>query len=313
VTSEVSELPRKGGLGRGRFARRSLSDKRLAFVLVFPTAAMLLAFEVFPFAVASFDSFRTSNQLNGGPLQWVGLQNFITVLTARETHDAFVLSLLYVTGSVLIQATLGVITALVLNGDLKGQTLARGFSILPFTVPAIVTALSFRFSLNDLYGIVNYVLVTLKLVQNPIPFLTDPHTILWVVIGISSWRHAPFFTILVLARLQTLPRDRVEAASLDGAGAISTFRHITLPWIMPVLLIAMLLRTIWSGVEFDTPYLIAYGGPLNASTVVPIQIYNLYTQQSEVGEASALSLCVAVVLLIASIAYLRLYRRAEDS
>jgi multiple sugar transport system permease protein len=290
------------------FRRSGLTDRTLAILLVLPSAALLLAFEFYPFLVAGFDSLFFTDPITGART-WAGLENFRAVLTSSDTHDAFIRSLIFVSACLAIQASLGLITALLLNAGLKGQTLARGASLLPYMVPAVVTALSFRFSLNGLYGVVNYVLLNLKVVHTPILFLDDTHIVLWSVILISSWRHTPFFTIVILARLQTLPRDLIEAADIDGASPLKIFRHITLPWLAPVLLIALLLRTVWTGVEFDTPYLVAFGGPLNASTVVPLQIYNLYTQQMDFGQASALALCVAALLLVASIFYLRSYRR----
>lgn len=290
------------------FRRRGLKDRTLAIVLVLPTAALLLAFEFYPFLVAGFDSLFLTDPVTGAR-KWIGLENFRAVLTSSETHDAFIRSLIFVTACLVIQASLGLVTALLLNAGLKGQTLSRGLSLLPYMVPAVVTALSFRFSLDGLYGVVNYVLITLKLVHTPILFLDNTHIVLWSVILISSWRHTPFFTIVLLARLQTLPRDLIEAADIDGARPLSIFRHITLPWLAPVLLVALLLRTVWTGVEFDTPYLVAFGGPLNASTVVPLQIYNLYTQQMDFGQASALALCVAALLVVTSVFYLRSYHR----
>jgi multiple sugar transport system permease protein len=116
----------------------------------------------------------------------------------------------------------------------------------------------------------------------------------------------------MLARLQTVPKDLIEAATVDGAGHIGRIRHVIIPWLAPVILIAMLLRTIWAGVEFDFPYLTAYGGPLSASTVVPIQIFDLYTQAEDVGRASALAVSVGILLAVAAIFYLRYYRKVES-
>jgi multiple sugar transport system permease protein len=289
---------------------RGLSDRQLAFVFVLPTALLLLVLQLYPFLLAAHDSlFETS--LYTGEQAWAGIQNYLIVLRAPGTHDAFVRSLIFVVAGMAIQTSVGIVSALLLNSGLRGQTLARGLTFFPYMVPAIVAAMAFRISFNEVYGIVNYVLISLHVVSKPISFLTDTHTILLTVIIVTSWKFIPFMTIALLARLQTLPRDMLEAATVDGAGRIRRFWHITLPWLMPVLLVAMLLRTIWMGTEFDTPYLVAFGGPLSASTLVPIQIRTLYVQEFEVGQACALALSIAVVLAIAALFYLWAYRKVE--
>ena len=290
--------------------RRGLDDRRLAVLLVLPTMVLLAAFEVYPLLVALRDSLYHID-LVADTEQFVGLDNFRSVLLGSDTAVAARQSLEFIAGSLILQTVLGLVTALLLDQGLRGQNLWRGLNLFPYMVPAMVTTLVFRFSFNQIYGAVDYLLVSTHLASRPVPFLDDPNTIMFVVILVSSWRHTPFMTIVLLARLQTVRRDLIEAARVDGAGALSIFRHIVLPWLMPVLVIAMLLRTIWTAVEFDFPYLTAFGGPLKASTVVPIQIYVMYTQQLDVGGASALALCVGVVLFVASMGYLTIYRRLE--
>ena len=292
--------------------RRGIGDRWLALLMLAPAGILLGVFELYPFVVALRDSFYQIQISGVVPDKWVGIQNYLDVLQDPATHDAFGRSLEFIVGSVVIQTILGLLTALVLDQALRGQLLWRGMNLFPYMVPAIVATLLFRFSFNGTYGIINYLIVQSHLSAQPVPFLTDPHTIMGVVIFISSWRHAPFMTIVFLARLQTVPKELIEASTVDGAGHVGRIRHVILPWLLPVMLIAMLLRTIWAGVEFDFPYLTAYGGPLSASTVVPIQIYDLYTQGEDVGRASALAVSVGILLAIAAIFYLRYYRKVES-
>lgn len=297
--------------GPGTRFRRGLRDRPLAFLLLAPAAILLIVFELYPFAVALRDSFYHIAAIANAPDQFVGLGNYLSVLQDPATHDAFGRTLEFIVGSVATQTIFGFITALILDQGLRGQLVWRGLNLFPYMVPAIVATMLFRFSFNGTYGAVNYLIVQSHLSSQPIPFLTDTHTIMLVVIFISSWRHTPFMTIVMLARLQTVPHELVEAATVDGAGLLSRIRHVVLPWLLPVILIAMLLRTIWAGVEFDFPFLTAFGGPLSASTVVPIQIYDLYTQAQDVGRASALAICVGLVLALAAIVYLHYYRKVE--
>ena len=290
---------------------RGLSDKQLAVALILPTVLLLTMFELYPFLIAVRDSFFYLDLVGSAPDQFVGLQNYISVLSDPETHAAFGRTLLFIVGSVVIQTAIGLVTALLLDQGLRGQLLWRGLNLFPYMVPAIVATMIFRFTFNELYGPLDYFLVANHLTKESISFLTDTHTIMWTVILISSWKHIPFMTIVFLARLQTVPKDLLEVARVDGAGHLNVFRYIILPWLLPVMLVAMLLRTIWAGVEFDFPFLTAFGGPLHASTVVPIEIWSLYTEQNQIGKSAALAICVALILLLASIGYLRYYRRLE--
>jgi multiple sugar transport system permease protein len=298
-----------GAPTRGR-SRRGLSDRQLAWAFLLPSALLLGTFELYPFLMVVRDSLYNIDVL-ANKEQFVGLTNFPAVLSDPVTQAAFSRSLEFIVGSVVLQTSMGLLTAMLLDQGLRGQLIWRGLNLVPYMVPAVVSTMIFRFSFNDVYGAFNYILVKSHLVSQTVPFLSDTHTIMLTVIVISSWRHTPFMTVVLLARLQTIPRELIEAAKVDGAGRMALFRYIFLPWLMPVLLIAMMLRTIWASVEFDFPYLTAFGGPLQASTVVPIQIYTLYTQQLDVGKASALALCLGVFMLMASVVYLWFYRRVE--
>jgi multiple sugar transport system permease protein len=294
-----------------REPRRGLPDRHLAFLLVLPAAVLLAAFAVYPFAVAAFDSLFEIDILTRART-FVGIDNYVEVLTTPAIQDAFLRSVVWTVANVTIQLSIGVLIALLLNARLKGQTLVRGLVLFPYMVPAIVAALVFRFLFNDLTGLVNVLLLQWGVIEKPISFLSSPSTVLWTLILVNSWKYIPFMVIVVLARLQTVPGELYDAASIDGAGRALAFRHVTLPWILPVLIVASLLRTIWTAYDFDVPYLLAFGGPLSASTTIPIKIKTLAFGQQEIGLASALAVCVAIVLVVAVFTYLRAYRRSEE-
>ncbi|HEX9550588.1 MAG TPA: sugar ABC transporter permease [Candidatus Limnocylindrales bacterium] len=290
---------------------RGLSDRQLAFMLVLPAAILLLVFAVYPFVVAAFDSLFKINLLTRDR-SFLGIDNYVHVVTTPAIQQAFVRSVIWTAANVSIQLTIGVAIALLLNAKLRGQTLIRGLVLFPYMVPAVVVALVFRFLFNDLTGLVNVLLLQSGLIEKPISFLSSPATVLWTLIVVNSWKYVPFMVIVILARLQTVPAELYDAAAVDGAGRTLSFRHITLPWIMPVLLVASLLRTIWAAYDFDIPYLLAFGGPLSASTTLPIQIRTLAFGQAQIGLASALAVCVAILLVVAGYLYLRAYRRSEE-
>jgi multiple sugar transport system permease protein len=298
---KAAEAPMGGGL----------SDRQLAFLLILPAAVLLVAFALYPFVVAALDSLFKINLLTRDRT-FLGVDNYLRVVSTPAIQAAFVRTVIWTIANVTIQVGVGVVIALLLNARLRGQTLIRGLVLFPYMVPAVVIALVFRFLFNDLTGLVNVLLQEFGVITKPISFLSSPATVLWTLIVVNSWKYVPFMVIVVLARLQTVPGELYDAASMDGAGRFAAFRHVTLPWILPVLIVATLLRTIWTAYDFDIPYLLAFGGPLSASTTLPIQIRTLAFGQQQIGLASALAVCVAILLVVAASLYLRAYRTSEN-
>lgn len=287
-----------------------LSDRQLAFLLVIPAAILLLAFAVYPFLIAADNGFFNVDLLTGHRT-FAGLDNFAKVVGDPDIQAAFARSVAWTIANVIIQVCAGVGVALLLNAKMRGQTIIRGLVLFPYMVPAIVAALVFRFLFSDTTGLVNYLLVASGISHTPISFLSSPDTVLATLVIVNCWKYVPFMVILALARLQTVPRDLYDAASIDGAGRIATFWNVVLPWLMPVLIVAALLRTIWTAYDFDLPYLLAFGGPLGASTTIPIEIKTLAYGQQEIGVASALAVCVAILLTVSAYFFLRAYGRSE--
>jgi len=295
----------------GRLRANGLSDRQLAFIFVLPAAILLVMFAVYPFAVAAYNGFFNINFITGART-WDGLANYADVLGNADIRAAFVRSVIWTVANLVVQTTLGLAIALLLNAELRGQTIARGLVLFPYMVPAIVAALVFRYMFNDVVGIVDYLLQSSGITSEPLEFLASPQLVLWTLIIVNCWKYTPFMVIVFLARLQTVPHELIDAGAIDGAGRFSTFRYIILPWLRPVLLVAMLLRTIWTANDFDIPYLLAFGGPLQASTTVPLKIQALAFSQRDIGLASSLAVCVAILLVVASYFYLRSYRHHEQ-
>src|ERR1051326_8198180 len=293
-----------------RRARIARSDQLLAYAFVLPSAVLLLGLAVFPFFQAAFDSvFHVDLLTRSGP--FVGLRNYLTLLESTEVRAALLRTIIWTIANVTVQTVLGMAIALLLNARLRGQTLARGLVLFPYMVPAIVAALIFRYMFNDTVGVVNYILLSSHLLREPVTWLSTPDTALPAAIAVNCWKYTPFMIIVFLARLQTVPRELYDAARIDGASSVKTFRYITLPWTLPVILIAMFLRTIWPANDFDLLYLLAFGGPLGATTTVPVEIRTLAFGNQAVPLAPPLALGFPAVFCLATCLYQRAYRRAE--
>lgn len=294
-----------------RVTTTGVSDRTLALLLVLPAAVLLFVFSVYPFVQAAWDSlYRIPLATRIGT--FVGFENYRRLIEEESIRAAFGRTLIWTVGNIVIQAGAGLIIALVLDLKLRGRDLARGLVLFPYMVPAVVVATVFRFTFNDITGIANYLWLKLPWVDRSILFLADPDIALLTVTVVNCWKYTPFIVIVLVARLQTVPRDLYEAARIDGANPWQLFRDVTFPWLRPVFLIALLLRTIWTVNDFDVIYLLAFGGPLGATTTVPVEIRRLAFGQQDIGLASALAVVVAILIATVSFVYLRLYQQSEE-
>jgi len=297
----------------GRRGRTGLSDRSLAFVLVIPAALLILVFAVYPFFMAVWNSFNEVN-IATGVGSFNGIANYLAIFSKPAVLAAQWRSVVWTVFNIVLQVGIGVMVAMLLNANLKGQAFMRGLVLFPYMVPAIVVAMIFQFMFNDVTGVINYALRTVGLISEPIAFLSDPRMLLWTAIVVNVWKYSPFFMIIVLARLQTIPHDLYESVAVDGGGAWRKFIHVTLPGIIPVLLAGMMLRTIWTAYDFDLPFLLSNGGgPEQAAVTVPLAIRSLAFESNNIGQASALAVVTAVVLTGAAYLYMRTYGRAEKA
>lgn len=278
--------------------------------MILPAVVLISAFAIYPVLqgfIASlfrvdaatlkmtFDGADNYRKLFGNALFWESLNR----------------TLLWTFVTITVQMLLGLGIALLLHQELKARNLARGLVLFPYLIPAIVIAVTWRFLLDPTLGVVNRTLVDVGLTSGPIAFLANRRTALIFIIVGGIWKYTPFVVIMMLARLQVIPVDLEEAAQIDGATRWQVFRHITLPWLMPVIIITLLLRTIWMFNEFDMVYLFAFGGPLFATTTLPVLVRYLAFDARQIGVAAASSSVMVVILMTMSWVYFQLYNRAE--
>ncbi|MGH2411321.1 MAG: carbohydrate ABC transporter permease, partial [Chloroflexota bacterium] len=150
------------------------------------------------------------------------------------------------------------------------------------------------------------------IISQPLGAMSTPSKAMNTIILISSWKYMPFMIVMFLSRLQTLPLELSEAARIDGCGPFGVFYRITIPWLMPVIMVALLLRVIWSFNEFDMPFLLTQGGPLNATMTLPLLIRYLAFDYLDVGKAAAVALVMIGILLALAKLQSNLYQRAES-
>lgn len=290
-----------------------ISDRLLAFAMIVPAAALILVFALYPAVQGLLVSFF---HVEPATLErtYRGTENYNELLHNELFWDSLVRSIKLLLISTIVQLIIGLGISLLVHQELKGRNLARGIVLFPYLVPAIVIALTWRLMLDPSLGamrIVNNFLFDQGIIDRPIAIFSRPNTAFYFVIIANIWKYTPFFVIMLLARLQVIPVEQEEAAKLDGANSWQIFRYITLPWLMPVIIIALLLRTIWTFNEFDMVYLFVSGGPLFGTTTLPVLVNHLAFTNREIGQAAATASIMVVTLIIVSWAYFILYARAE--
>lgn len=259
---------------------------------------------VYPALHAIWLSFFRADSFISTPV-WVGLDNYARVLADREFWDALRRGVVFAGTTILIQVVLGIALAILLDAAIPMRRTMRSIVILPYLLPTLIVALTFRWMLNDPIGIVT---VTLdRMGYGIVNWLGNEHTAMLAVIVVSVWMWTPFVTVAFLAGLQNVPVSLYEAARVDGASAWQRFWHITLPQLRPVLTVVILLRTIWMFNKFDIVWLLTRGGPLKATEHLPVLAYRKAFVTYDVGMGAAISSLSFLILATAILVYLRIF------
>ncbi|CAB4704209.1 unannotated protein [freshwater metagenome] len=217
-------------------------------------------------------------------------------------------ALIFIVGSTVI----GLAAALLLNEKFVGRMVLRGLLVLPWACPWLIVGIIWKWFLDGNIGLFNGVLIRLHLISHYKDFLSDPKWALWMTALAAIWRQSCLVALLLLAGLQTLPRDIWDAASVDGAGIIQRFRHITLPWLRPALTVVTVLNVIYGLMQFDVIFAMTQGGPGSATTLLSFLIYRQFFIFTNFGIGSALAVALAFIALIGGlIAVKTLYRKIE--
>ena len=290
----------------------TLGDRPLAYLLLLPSVVLIVGLILVPFVQAVFYSF-TNKHTVAPEWEFVGLENYLSFFRQPDFAEAFRNSVVWTVGSVGLELLLGLYVALVLQRHFKLRGVARAVVLFPYLIPTIVAVLVWRFMMHDLLGVVNYGLIALGVVRQPILWFSNTDTAMMGVIIVGVWKFFPFVVIALLGILQSISAEIYEAAKVDGANMFDELWHITMPAILPVFLLTALLRTIWTWDKFDIIYLLTGGGPVNATTTLPIFVYREAFDRWQMGRASAVAMVTFCVLLVCTLVYLRFYDRAEGA
>ena len=299
-------VPRRPAL---TVVRRAVAKFTLPVLLLLPAMVIIVGLVGYPLVRTVYLSFTDTdlgNLIYGGS-DWVGLSNFKEVFTDEHLRTSLVNTVVFGTACVIGTMVFGFAVALLLNERLKGNLLFSIAVLLPWAVPTIAAAAIWKWLFDPSYGFVNWALVNLGFASFQDYAWCASRFSAYVAIFITvCWQSFPFIALSLLAGLQTVPRDTLDAAAVDGANAVQRFWLITLPLLRPILAVLVIFSTIWDFRIFDQVYVLAQGVPDRAADTAAVTSYREAFALGHFGTGAAIAVVLFCVLLAFSIAYVRL-------
>jgi multiple sugar transport system permease protein len=313
---------RKHGRGNGSGAetpnpkRRSRQRRERIFQWLFlvPAVVYMALFFGYPVVknvVMSFQDYTTATFFTG-EAPWVGLANYMTVLSSSLFSTSLLNTALFTLGSILGQFVIGLALAIFFQRKFPLNGILRSLLQLPWLLPLIVSSAVWRWILDKDSGALNRFFGDLGLIDTGIPWLTSTSLALLAVVGVNIWIGIPFNLTILYSGLQEIPDDLYEAGSLDGATGWRAFRHITWPMLRPVVSVVLVLGVVYTLKVLDIILGLTNGGPANSTQTIATQSYALSFQEFKFGEGAALGNVLVIISLVFAVLYLRASRRAVD-
>ena len=288
--------------------RNSINSKErlTGWLLLIPALLVLCLVFIYPIARAFWLSLLTENLGNQLQPEFSGLTNYSRMLGDGRFWQSMGNTTVFTVISVILELILGLGIALVLNQSFRGRGIVRTITIIPWALPTAVMGLAWAWIFNDQYGVVNDILQRLGLIDVGINWLGSPTLAMTALIIADVWKTTPFISIILLAGLQSISQDLYEAHAMDGANVWQSFSKITLPLLMPQILIALLFRFAQAFGVFDLIQVMTGGGPAGTTETVSIYIYSTVMRYLDFGYGAAL-IVVTFLLLIAAVAIVSLF------
>ena len=289
----------QAGTPAGRRSR-GISERRLAAYMVSPSLLLIALVAAYPIAYAVWLSLHEYSVRVAGLSRWagpLGLRNYSNILNDPEFWDAVKNTFIFTACSVTLETILGMAMALAMHSAFRGQGLLRTVVLVPWAVLTVVTAMMWRAIFDPTLGVVNSLLGT-----DTVWLGQSPQAMIVMIIA-DVWKTAPFMALLLLAGLQVIPGEIYEAAKVDGATTWQRFRRITLPLLMPALLVALIFRTLDALRIFDLPFVLTKGA--HGTNTLSLEAYQTFTANNIIGEGAALAVVTFLIVMAVAFVYIR--------
>lgn len=286
-------------------------ERRTGFLLLVPALLAFVVVILFPF----LQSLRLSlykYTIDMEQPAFVGLANFTRLLADPGMLTVWTNTLVFVVFTTGLTFVLGLLWALMLNQSFRGRAFVRAASLLPWVLPTTVTAFLAAWIFNGQYGVLNALLMTIGLIQEPITWLAEERGAMAAVIITKAWLSVPLFMAFFLAGLQGVSQDQVDAARVDGCENGGVLRYVVLPHLAPTMIIVTILGAMGNLQAFDVIYALTQGGPIKATTMLSVEVYKQAFQNWDMGTACAVGVLWFITIAIPTVFYLRILFKRES-
>ncbi len=299
VTSSINSRPTGN-----RQLLRMMRKEWTAYLFLLPSLLQFAVLMVFPVIFSFYLSFHEWNILEPAK-PFVGLDNYTRLLGDRRVRQAIFNTVYYTVVSVPATLFCGLLIALLLNNQIRGRGLFRAMYYLPGITSAVAVAVVWKWIFNGDFGLINYYLMEIGLISEPIRWLTDPNLAMPAVIIVSVWGGVGGCMIIYLAGLQAIPDEMYDAAKVDGAGPVRMLFSITIPLLAPATFFLMITSIIGAFQQFGLPYLLTAGGPVGRTTTIAYYLYTSAFKNFEMGYAAAISYVLFAMIFVFTLLHMR--------
>lgn len=276
----------------------TMGDRSFSVMLLAPALVFVLVVGLYPVVRIVWLSFFQQDLQTGLEREFLGLANYVRLLQDGHFFQALQTTFVFTVVSVSIELVLGLGFAILLNRAFTGRSFVRASVLIPWALPTAVLALAWVWIFNDQFGVINDLLMRTGLLQEPVAWLGSGPAAFASLVVADVWKTTPFITIILLAGLQHIPREYYEAAAIDGAGSWTMFRMVTLPLLVPAILLALLFRCIQTFGIFDLVYVMTGGGPGGSTETISIYSYNTFFRYLDFGYGAAMMVGTFLVMAL---------------
>ena len=287
---------------------KTAKNNLVGYLSIGPALLMIIGVGIVPILITFSYSFQYRVLTDPLNTHFVGLDNYIELLTDPSFWEVFKNTAVFAVLSMALELFVGLTAALFMNSAQKYVGIIRTIVLIPWAIPGIIIAYMFSFMFNDQVSVVNALLQALHIIDSPITFLADKRWAMFVVIVADTWKQFPYIALMILAGLQTIPKELYESASVDGAGSTAKFLNITLPNLKGIIMVVLLFRTMGAVRIFDIIYGITGGGPANSTATLLYKAYKYIFGDMNFGLGSAMSTIITIIILILSLIYIKTLR-----
>ena len=285
---------------RSAFAKR---ESRSGMIFTIPAALIMFGLVVYPMLYGFFISTQKSNLID--KWEFVGAKYYIQLLTDAQFYGTLKTTALFAACVVIGNLSVGLLLAVLVNQKIPLVNIFKVILMLPWLFPEVVVALIWKWLFSPLFGMFNYVLFSLNLIDKEVDVLGQPNSAFAGVVFVCIWKGYPIVMLMMMAGMKNIPQERFEAAAIDGANKWQQFLNVTLPGLRPILLVASILETAWWFKHFTIVWLMTNGGPAGSTELISVDIYLQAFTNFNFGRAAAESVIILLLLMFVSFIYSR--------